>query len=429
MSKQFFCGAFNAEQCYKEEIFASLPSFKDDSSEKIVLYSDEILFPLVENDGWFVTRAPINEMYREYLNTLGFVFKNYSSHDFDDIRCLDIYELLLNDQKFKHSIVSGEDNLYFDTFSIINGAKEMCKEYGIFYDYPDFNIVKKVNSKIFSSRINSLMGISDYSKIIQSSDDFDKFSKLYNQDYLIKDPFGVSGKGIIRINNNSVRNSICSFLRKQEANGKIVSFILEPFFNKLIDFSCQIYISKEGTIEILSVNEMNNDGFSFSGIRAPSEELLKIIDSSNYLKTIELVGKQINLEGYYGYACIDSMVLKDERIIPVVEINARKSMSNVKNALDRRLSINSKKSMLSYYNFKNTNLSIGTLLEALKSKGTLFNFDRGGILPLSSSSITINKESDAKPYKARLFVYYAYNTQNEFDKYVGILTEILNSAI
>lgn len=428
MSKQFFCGVFNAEQYYKEEKFASLPSFKDYSSEKLVLYSDEILFPLVDKDGWFITKAPINEIYREYLNTLGFVFKNYSSCEYEDIKCLNIYESLLNDQKFKHYIASEEDDLYFDTFSIINGEKEMCKEYGIFYDYPDFNIVKKVNSKIFSSQISSLMGINDYSKIIQSSDDFDKFSKLYNQDYLIKDPFGVSGKGIIRINNNSVRNSIYSFLRKQELNGKIVNFVLEPFFNKLIDFSCQIYISKEGAVEILSVSEMKNDEFSFSGICAPSEKLLKMIDSSNYFKTIESVGRQMNLEGYYGYACIDSMVLKDERIIPIVEINARKSMSNIKNALDRRLGINPLKSMFSYYNFKNTNLNINTLLDVLKSKGALFKFD-SGILPLSSSSITINKESNIKPYKARIFVYYAYNTQNEFEKYDSILTEVLSSAI
>lgn len=49
------------------------------------------------------------------------------------------------------------------------------------------------------------------------------------------------------------------------------------------------------------------------------------------------IGRELYADGYFGDVCVDSMLLRDGSLAPLVEINARKSMSLIKHNVDRQL--------------------------------------------------------------------------------------------
>ena len=68
---------------------------------------------------------------------------------------------------------------------------------------------------------------------------------------LVKDPFGVSGKGNCWSNPRGCWSGSAAHLAAQERAGKRVSLLLEPFLAKELDFSCQMRIDADGTVHCL----------------------------------------------------------------------------------------------------------------------------------------------------------------------------------
>ncbi|MFD1905309.1 hypothetical protein ACFSQ7_16495 [Paenibacillus rhizoplanae] len=117
---------------------------------------------------------------------------------------------------------------------------------------------------------------------------------------------------------------------------KRIRFVLEPLLDRETDFSCQFQIDPEGRITLLSVQQLVNQGFAFGESHSPQPSLLDKLDKEGYWETMHSIGRELYSDGYYGEVCVDSMQLRDGSLAPLVEINARKSMSLIKHHVDRR---------------------------------------------------------------------------------------------
>ena len=79
-------------------------------------------------------------------------------------------------------------------------------------------------------------------------------------------------------------------------------------------------------------------------------------------------------DGYYGDVCVDSMILHEGELAPLVEINARKSMSLIKNAIDHYLKRVERKGCLTYVSAVNDQSGdFPGLLELLEKERLLFS--------------------------------------------------------
>jgi hypothetical protein len=292
-------------------------------------------------------------------------------------------------------------------FGALPYTDAFCKKYLLTYNGPPVDIVRIVNSKKYSTKIKSTLGIINISKIVSNCDELKLAGGelLGNGPFLIKDTYGVSGKGNLLISNESIFARILEYFSQQERQDRKVELVLEPLWEKKLDFSCQFYIDNTGNIKIISIQWLDNSDFVYHGSYTADEEFIKFLKKKDYFYYLERIGQQLYKDGYFGHVCLDSMILRNQEIVPIIEINARKSMSLVKHYLDKYLEKYSLKGNFTYYSLVcNREVQFEDILEKMQSEGILFKPYKGiGVFPVSANTFTINKRKD-KPYKARLYV-------------------------
>ncbi len=431
-----FLGTFNSELFWRESDFSELPSISDLQSDNVLSVLDELQFAFCsKSDDVLITRVPIDPFHKEYLCRLGFVFKSNDEPPINE-KGTSVVSVC--------SLITGSSNIgcffnltssinSFSPYSILPESKLLLQKLKIEISIPGIEIVKKVNSKVFSTLLSKEIGGIKKEELAYSSVDLLRLGKemLSSSPILIKDPMGVSGKGNMLINSEKLLNRICSHVQKQEQNGKKTCFVLESLLNKKTDFSSQLLIDKSGEIKLITVQVMQNNGFAFSGIQTSDSIFFNFLDKTEYFKQVEWIGREIYKEGYFGPVCIDSMIDQENNVIPIIEINARKSMGLINYAIDQHLERFSTKGYLMYLSLILKNkISFEKLLNKLDELGILFTSQKPfGILPLSANAININvRDNDTEPmsYKGRF--YFSLILKDKEEKKEELLSK-LNFAL
>lgn len=285
-------GAFDSENYWRDENSAKLPAISDRENNNIVLAMDELLFPFCSPDDILITRFKMNQVHVEYLRGIGFqlncnkkdVDLSYLNGKISNQSC--IFQLLSEGQEkdyFKSIIPKGAE---LSTFAMITSASDFCREYNIILNSPDMEVIKKVNSKIYSNELNIEWNEKNSGTLAESYEELLEVGKklLASSPFLIKDIYGVSGKGNMLIDSEGIFERIASFIHDQEKRGKNVRFILEPFLDKEMDFSCQFYIDANGRYNFISVQKLVNSNFAYLGSFTAEQEFLDMLDRMGYFK-------------------------------------------------------------------------------------------------------------------------------------------------
>lgn len=437
-----YMGTFDSERFWRDSGNSQLPLIRDNQANTIVSVMDELQFVFCNSSrDVMITRLPMNPIHKHYLYELGFTFLNNElpTIEAEDISLntnKSICQLLTEtqNQKYFKSLISPLSK--FSPYSILPFTSELCKHYEIQNIVPDVKTVRKVNSKIFSHQLAKRLFDNTVGEIVYSSRELEVKGKhlIQNSPLLIKDEFGVSGKGNILIDSEKILERIVKHISKQENLGQKTLFLLEPLLDKYIDFSCQFEIDLTGEIRILSVQKMQNVGFAFSGIQTAKPSFLELLDRAEYFKQVNAIAIALYEEGYYGPVCLDSMLLKEGKIIPIVEINSRKSIGFINYYVDRFLSQFSTHSCINYFALgMNHYIDFEEILYNMTQKNILFLKNKpNGILPLSSNTLNINcklseRENFDKTCKGRLYVSLVPENETNKELMLGKMKEILNN--
>ncbi|RNL53964.1 hypothetical protein [Pedobacter jejuensis] len=432
-----YLASFNAERFWRKDSMSNLPSFVDKQADTIIEAMDETQFLFSNHaDDVVCTRYPMNKLHREYLWELGFKFKNNEQPlenidlqipDFSQGMC----ELIYNhrDKFYFNGLLESVDCL--SPFAIIPFAAELCGHFAVNTRIPSLEVTKKVNSKIFSTVVAQDCHSDLGGHIINSSEDLRTLGLelLERMPFLIKDPFGVSGKGNILIEKEHTLNHICKYLNKQELTGKETQFLIEPFVARKVDFSSQFTINEDGSYDLMAVQQMNNKGFSFSGIQGILPSFYEMLEKKGYFGIVEKVAGKLFNEGYFGPVCLDSMILEDGAMVPIVEINARKSMSFLNLRVTQYLAPYQVFNNLITFSFSSSGeVTFEELYRNLEENNLLFNLNNlSGLLPLSANTFDINsklsREMVKGMVKGRLYACLIYKNHKQMDE---LYTRLLN---
>jgi hypothetical protein len=266
--------------------------------------------------------------------------------------------------------------------------------------WPDPPCVAKVNSKVFSTLLNRAAFPEADIAVIRTLSDLQNFAEsLSGRPFLVKDPFGLSGKGHYLVSDEAGLVRLLRFLSRQLDAGCEIEFVAEAFLEKIADFSCFCELSADGRVAFRGVQLMLNNGFSYIGSQPADPRFLADLRRQNYFETLEPFLRAVHDQGYWGPVCIDSMLLADKHIWPVVEINARESMGIVARSIANFLSPHGVSGLLTFLVFSSRSVQpYDELLAALANAGLLWKPGRSrGVLPLSSASLyaTSSSEGDA----------------------------------
>lgn len=436
-------GTFDPETRWRDSNLTRLPAMPDKDREAIVLCMDELLFPLCGPQDVLYSRCRIDPALYEYLNGLNFSFQTRYLYDLCNekmpLPAPDVFKQcmfrLAADQaqhftsENKVLQTTGSDDLENTalpgSISLMNLAGDLnhtqskdvdvsthathiLSPYAITADtlaylhttepfgpLPDFETVVRVNSKLYSNQLLTRIGEKSYGIEANSAAEIEVTGNilLRRGPYLLKDPFGVSGKGNLLIESETMQRIIAKHLRAQESGGMRSQFLLEPLLLKEIDFSSHWFIHEDGKTEFISVQRMMNHQQNYSGSIKADEDLIRLLKDSNYFSVMDKALGLLAEDGYYGFVCFDSMILMDGEIVPIVEINARKSMGLINSYLDKHWERYGQTGWLTFLSLGlPEGFTIGKLLQALGDSGLLLTTPgNDGIVPLSSNTVMVNE--------------------------------------
>ena len=440
-----FMGTFNSEYFLRDNTVCKLPSFNHEEANAIISVMDELLFVFSRDDNDLViTRIPMDAAHKNYLSELGIKFNNNdrpvcSLKDVNNFRVpTQICKLLINSNhgsdSYFQKIIS--PNLNFSPYAIIPETHNFCDFYGLKKNFPDIETVKKVNSKLYSYTITEDLFGYRLGIIVESADELKSAgsSLLDKSPFLLKDLFGVSGTGNILIESLNRLELLVRQCKKQEQKGKRTQFLIQPLLKKEVDFSCHLEVQSNGVVNFLSVQIMRNKGFSFSGMKTAEAELIRFLEASDYFACISKVGRRLFEDGYYGFVCIDSMILEDGVIVPILEINARKSMGLINYQIEQLFSMYAKTVEMITIDLRvPKNIEFEQFLNEMIRENILFTKNNAfGILPLTANSFHINSKlvddetNNPSHVMGRLYLTLVGGNDKEIDKVHRKLEYIFN---
>lgn len=205
----------------------------------------------------------------------------------------------------------------------------------------DLTIEKWWNSKITSTSLIIKEMWCKNTHIISSEADTEKLD--WAQDYIVKDPFGMSGQKFHLLKKDMSVSEREGVIHKSLNSGPI---IIEPWFNRKYDFSQYVFPTGEMiAYQNIVDNKFQYKGSIFENIYAAELKTLPFYEKLNSKqwdefenqtqKIIEHYGKYPN---EYGYS-IDSFVYEEKgelKIRVMSEINYRKTMGRVTYELSQK---------------------------------------------------------------------------------------------
>lgn len=323
-------GTFDAEAYWRPDHLAKLPAVRASRGRAVAGCMDELLFPLCGDDGVLITRQPMNRAHGAYLREIGFRFRTAAAGGSGAAgsREDDIFQSIAS-QPDQEQWLRCLQELPWAVYAAIPSAAALARRYGAADRVPAADIAARVNSKAYSHRLAVRLGWNPPGHLAEDADEAMRIgTKLLRQagKLVLKDPYGVSGSGNLAVDSAPLLERLIGYIRDQQRAGKRVQLLLEPWLEKEIDFSCHLQIAADGDVSLLGVQQMVNRGHNYGGSHAAEPELAERLNASGYFAAMEQLAGCLYEEGYFGPVCVDSMLLADGRVHPVVEINARHSM-------------------------------------------------------------------------------------------------------
>ncbi|ASA22416.1 hypothetical protein [Paenibacillus donghaensis] len=437
MKTTVHCGSFESERYWREKDLAALPSIPDLSGMSIVQAMDEMLFVFCGSGDVLLTRYGMNRAQVDYLHSLGYAFTT----NFDPMtlkeegaaqESLNVFELLdrLDPEGPSARLIPGGASL--SPFAVLPGTHDALRRYRLLPELPDEQTVRKVNTKSYSIAMRDRLSLPNVGLVVDSVHELLHTGLLLLEKgpFLIKDEYGVSGKGNQLVDSERTLRRIAGYLESGRNKEKRIRFVLELLLDREMDFSCQFHIEQAGAISILSVQQLVNNGFSFGESQSPDKALLDRLERENYCEIMHSIGRNLYEDGYYGDVCVDSMLLRDGSIAPLVEINARKSMSLIKHSVDRYLNREDIHTVLIQVPL----VSMGearyeVLLRHLEQADILFGAGNGeGVIPLTSGTLYPPGKERPSGSKGKLYAALAYRDAAHKQELSVKLDEVLQSS-
>jgi hypothetical protein len=361
-------GTFDAERWWRPADLAELPSVPGRSGAEVM---DELLGGFCEAGDLLLTRHPIAPEIRDGLAALGISFENYALAGEGTVESLALRDVRAIE------LVASRDRL--DPYSVLPDTAALAERLQWTDQLPPLSAVVEANSKTWSNALVQRLGLPGAGRVVRS---VDELTAAVDGPSVLKDPFGVSGRATLEVGTAGVLRAITRTLSRQD---KRIELLVQPKYDKAADFSGHIEISRDGAWRLLGVQSMQNRGFRHIGSGPPSRELLASLDG--YQDVLADVAKALIGIGYWGPAGVDSMLLADGSLVPILEINARRSLGLLCMVLGARVDL---PCHLWQIEVKvSAGQGINTLAAALRKANALYSGgSRPGVVLLSGSALT-----------------------------------------
>lgn len=222
-------------------------------------------------------------------------------------------------------------------------ASERFMKSGLHEGFPDLEVVRRANSREFSHNLGLETGLGvPGSQLFTSMSELVLFlARSEPRSRVIKPFHGNAGNGFIHLVNNRLsptEQKQLELLFSHEGHGVVV----EPWLEKIGDISCRFFLDPSGTFSEWNYHQtLNNSAGIFYGIYLEPDRSWIQPWSDQLQDMSTIVADRLHQLGYSGMIGIDALIYRHEqnqvRLLPLLEINARQTMSSIAYVLYRKL--------------------------------------------------------------------------------------------
>jgi hypothetical protein len=217
----------------------------------------------------------------------------------------------------------------------------------------------------------------------------------------VKDAFGVSGKGIVVVEDpkrlDQLRRMVVSQARRRGEDR--IGLVVEEWVAKRGDLSYQFTVGAGGEVAFDHVGEAIVERGVHQGNRLPAR--LSADQADEVREVADAVGGRLAKDGYHGVVGVDAMVDPDGGLYPVTEINARNTMLTYLAGLSDRLVGPEMVAMARQFPLRLTEPLAFVQLRRLLD-GLLLDRPGGTGLVLNTFA-TVNADARDEPFSGRLY--------------------------
>ncbi|MCL2261930.1 MAG: ATP-grasp domain-containing protein [Defluviitaleaceae bacterium] len=299
---------------------------------------EEINLLLCKRQDYIILRDIPDDIYLRTAKKLGFGTPNILSPKKKGEE-LSISELILKDERLLEKLKEiNTDNVYFFPYAVTSLEEQIADLCGFSLIGANSAICKKLNDKIFNRQIATILKLPTTEGYVCESleDILLHYQTLVKSNgdiplkVVIKNPHNASGQGMYIAENERQLKSVLSLLGRTVGAG---NWLIEKWYDKKIDINYQIFVSSDGSVNMFSIKQQFVNDTVFTGSLIPArlnERLLAEIKAYS-----EKIGEYLFAIGYTGIAGIDAIIVKD-KIIPIIEINARFTLSTYLSFLNEK---------------------------------------------------------------------------------------------
>lgn len=416
MDKQrIFISEYESEERLRKPDSFSLPSLRlfQGRNELLLDGMDGLTIAMPEDGDIIVTRKPLPEEYLRYWSSSIHRVSGFSPRPAADSaeQRRSIYQLLEKDSSACDALKTAR----ILNYAAVPEYYELCEKLGIAAEGPSLSLIRQLNSKAYSNDLRIQLDLPCRGVHLRSVQDYDDcIQRLLDQwgTVLIKDSMGVSGKGIMEIDSPGIADRLSRHFHKQMEEGRgHFDFILEPKLNRKTDFSCQFHITEEGNEVIDGYQKNASRGYAYLGSGSLSKEELDLLAGFGYRECVQAIAADMAARGFYGYACIDSMITMEDEVIPLLEINPRMSMARFNLNLGK---VTGKPCRLgSFEGLRSPDIDLSGVLNELETEGLLYTKQSGrGVIPLAPCVWCV---PEAAGKHVRIYYVTVFDTENDYE--------------
>jgi hypothetical protein len=325
-------GSFGCDSDWINPREAALPRLPPSAPDDAAAGMEEILIALCEPGDAVVTLRAFHRRHADHLSAAGFDarLECVPLHSQAPVcrALLDVVGTPWMDRLAARTI---------EPWAVTEDCEALCTALGAASSLPHMSAVRAANSKVWSTRLRDLLSIPNFARIVESTAELKEAVQSIGVPVVIKQEHGVSGAGSRVVRSSGELDRLVGWLEGCERRCLSVNLIVEPLFDRAVDFSAQLDVGRDGTVNVSSMQGMRNAGLTYEASVPLRDEELSLIERHGYLELVMTIGGALSKAAYFGRACVDSFITSKGTLVPLVEINARKSMGFINERLDAHL--------------------------------------------------------------------------------------------
>ncbi|MFI8503614.1 ATP-grasp domain-containing protein [Streptomyces sp. NPDC085524] len=405
-----FLGNFEVEEVWARGEH-TLPRFSAASGSAVVNRMDEFALLLAGEGDHVVLKTAPDPDYLAYLRSLGLALPTLHVVAAQDSQRNVTQDVLADPALLERLRALAAQGARLLPHGVSVLEEELSRQTGLPLAGAGADLAKAVNSKIYSRRAADELGLRQPAgwtceNVDELAEALGHARDLIDQGRrtVVKEAFGVSGKGIVVLENKRWTERVLRMVRQSvERSGEPrIAFVVEEWVPHRGDLNYQFTVGRDQQVHFDFVKRAVTENGVHKGHRFPAHltdgQLVAVHDAAQAL------GKRLAADGYTGVVGVDALLDDADGIWPVLEINARNNMSTYQVRLQEHLVGTGRVALARHYPVRlDRPLGFARLRELL---GDLVLPGPGGSGLLVNNFATVNAGSGVnpgEPFDGRLY--------------------------